>query len=48
MGEQAEETKAKELQIAALEKQQFLEFELYIPAASTKQMITEYTSILLT
>jgi hypothetical protein len=48
MGEQVEETKAKELQIAALEKQQILEFESYLAAASTKQTITEQTSLLLT
>ncbi|XP_069674723.1 integrator complex subunit 1 isoform X2 [Periplaneta americana] len=48
MGEQVEETKAKELQIAALEKQQILEFESHLAAASTKQTITEQTSLLLT
>jgi hypothetical protein len=48
MGEQVEETKAKELQMAALEKQQILEFESYLAAASTKQTITEQTSLLLT
>ena len=47
MGEQVEETKAKELQIASLEKQQILEFETYLAAASTKQTITEQTSLLL-
>jgi len=48
MGEQVEEARAKELQIAALEKQQILEFESYLAAASTKQTITEQTSLLLT
>jgi integrator complex subunit 1 len=48
MGEQVEETKSKELQIATLEKQQILEFESYLAAASTKQTITEQTSLLLT
>jgi integrator complex subunit 1 len=48
MGEQVEETKAKELQISVVEKQQILEFESYLAAASTKQTITEQTSLLLT
>ena len=48
MGEQVEEARGKELQIAALEKQQILEFESYLAAASTKQTITEQTSLLLT
>jgi integrator complex subunit 1 len=48
MGEQVEEARAKELQIATLEKQQILEFESYLAAASTKQTITEQTSLLLT
>ncbi|PSN34190.1 hypothetical protein C0J52_18275 [Blattella germanica] len=47
MGDQVEDTKAKDLQIAALEKQQILEFESYLAAASTKQTITEQTSLLL-
>lgn len=46
-GELLDETKAKELQVAALEKQQILEFESYLAAASTKQTITEQTSLLL-
>lgn len=48
MGEQVEETKAKELQMSVVEKQQILEFESYLAAASTKQTITEQTSLLLT
>lgn len=47
MGEGAEEARSKELQVAALEKQQILEFESYLAAASTKQTITEQTSLLL-
>ncbi|XP_049803946.1 integrator complex subunit 1 isoform X1 [Schistocerca nitens] len=46
-GELLDETKTKELQIAAVEKQQILEFESYLAAASTKQTITEQTSLLL-
>ncbi|XP_067009610.2 integrator complex subunit 1 [Anabrus simplex] len=47
-GEVLEDVKNKELQVAALEKQQILEFESHLAAASTKQTITEQTSLLLT
>lgn len=42
-----EELKSKELQIAALEKQQILEFESHLAAASTKITINESNSLLL-
>nr|CAD7438682.1 unnamed protein product [Timema bartmani] len=47
-GDMVEEAKTKELQVASQEKQQILEFESYLAAASTKQTITEQTSLLLT
>ncbi|XP_063229314.1 integrator complex subunit 1 isoform X2 [Bacillus rossius redtenbacheri] len=46
--ELSEDAQAKELQMAAQEKEQILEFESYLAAASTKQTITEQTSLLLT
>lgn len=42
-----EELKAKETQTASIEKQQIIEFESYLAAASTRQTITEQTSLLL-
>ncbi|KAK7791007.1 hypothetical protein R5R35_007901 [Gryllus longicercus] len=47
VGEGAEEARTKELQVTAVEKQQILEFETYLAAASTRQTITEQTSLLL-
>lgn len=47
MGEMYEEMKNKELQIAAMDKQQILEFESHLAAASTKMTITEQSSLLL-
>lgn len=47
LGEMYEEMKNKELQIAAMDKQQILEFESHLAAASTKVTITEQTSLLL-
>ena len=37
----------QELQVAAMEKQAILEFETHLPAASTKTIITENNSLLL-
>ena len=45
--ENAEELRARELQAAAHEKQQILEFESQLAAASSKQTITEQNSLLL-
>eukprot|EP00092_Neocalanus_flemingeri_P015764 GFUD01017066.1.p1 GENE.GFUD01017066.1~~GFUD01017066.1.p1 ORF type:complete len:2079 (+),score=577.03 GFUD01017066.1:73-6309(+) len=45
--EKVEEVKAQELQLASLEKQQILEFESQLAAASSKQVITEQSSLLL-
>ena len=45
--ENAEELRARELQCAANEKQQILNFESQLAAASSKQLITEQTSLLL-
>ena len=39
--------RAAELQVANIEKQQILEFESQLAAASSKQLITEQTSLLL-
>ena len=45
--ENAEELRARELQCASNEKQQILNFESQLAAASSKQLITEQTSLLL-
>ena len=45
--ENAEELRAREVQAAAHEKQQILEFESQLAAASSKQTITEQNSLLL-
>ena len=45
--EQGDEMRAQELQVANLEKQQILEFESQLAAASSKQLITEQSSLLL-
>ncbi|KAH6933153.1 hypothetical protein HPB50_012504 [Hyalomma asiaticum] len=47
VGEKADEIKAREMQIAQLEKQKILEFETHLAAASTKVTITESNSLLL-
>ena len=39
--------RAQELQVANIEKQQILEFESQLAAASSKQLITEQSSLLL-
>ena len=44
---QGEDMRAAELQVANIEKQQILEFESQLAAASSKQLITEQTSLLL-
>ena len=45
--EKVEEVRATELQLASHEKQQILEFESQLAAASSKQLITEQSSLLL-
>jgi integrator complex subunit 1 len=45
--EKLEEMRATELQVAQIEKQQILEFECQLAAASSKQVITEQSSLLL-
>ena len=45
--EQAEELRTAELQVTNLEKQQILEFESQLAAATNKQLITEQSSLLL-
>lgn len=47
VGEKADEIKAREMQIAQIEKQKILEFETHLAAASTKVTITESNSLLL-
>ncbi len=47
MAEKLEEMRATELQVAQIEKQQILEFECQLAAASSKQVITEQSSLLL-
>ncbi|KAH7957411.1 hypothetical protein HPB52_018572 [Rhipicephalus sanguineus] len=47
VGEKADEIKAREMQIAQVEKQKILEFETHLAAASTKVTITESNSLLL-
>ena len=46
-GDQADEMKAKELQICSLEKQAILDFEMHLAAATNKATITESNSLLL-
>ena len=45
--EQADEHKARELQISAIERQEILDFETQLAAATNKATITESTSLLL-
>ena len=45
--EQADDLRSKDLQVANMEKQQILEFESQLAAASSKQLITEQNSLLL-
>ena len=45
--ERLEELRATETQVCALEKQQILDFESQLAAASSKQLITEQSSLLL-
>lgn len=47
VGDKADEIKAREMQIAQIEKQKILEFETHLAAASTKVTITESNSLLL-
>lgn len=47
-GEHADLMKSKELQTAALEKQDILTFERHLAAATSKDTITESNSLLLT
>lgn len=47
LGEHGDELRAREFQLAQLEKQQILEFESHLAAQSTKVAITEHTSLLL-
>ncbi|XP_037090783.1 integrator complex subunit 1-like, partial [Pollicipes pollicipes] len=47
-GDRADEARTKELQIAAIEGRQILEYESHLAAASTGQTITEANSLLLT
>ncbi|XP_077510798.1 integrator complex subunit 1 [Amblyomma americanum] len=47
VGEKADEIKAREMQIAQVEKQKILEFETHLAAASTKVTITESNSLLM-
>ena len=46
-GEQVEEIRAKEIQTATMEKQDILQFEIHLAAATSKQTITESNSLLL-
>ena len=46
-GDQADELKAKELQVASLERQAILDFEMHLAAATNKATITESNSLLL-
>ena len=46
--DQAEEIKAKEVQVSTLEKQAILDFEIQLAAATNKATITEANSLLLT
>ena len=46
-GDQADEMRAKELQISSLEKQAILDFEMHLAAATNKATITESNSLLL-
>lgn len=46
-GDQADELRAKELQVASLEKQAILDFEMHLAAATNKATITESNSLLL-
>ena len=46
-GDQADELRAKELQVSSLEKQAILDFEMHLAAATNKATITESNSLLL-
>ena len=46
-GDQADELKAKELQVSSLERQAILDFEMHLAAATNKATITESNSLLL-
>ena len=46
-GEQADELRAKELQVTSLEKHAILDFEMHLAAATNKTTITESNSLLL-
>ncbi|KAG1699623.1 Integrator complex subunit 1 [Nymphon striatum] len=47
LGEKADDIRNKELQLAQLEKQEIIQFESHLAAASTNATITEETSLLL-